>query len=160
MARQNPSCHDLASRVSAMVFLATPHRGSDHATTLNSILRLLVLHEAKQYISDLERCSASLGRLNDTFRNLCKDVILYSYFETRALDIALGSSAVIVQKDSATTGLPGEQVSMLDADHRSICKFQTPDDANYISLTAAFATINHKVLDKRKFRTRTEKARQ
>ena len=40
---------------------------------------------------------------------------------------------------------------MLNADHRSICKFQSPDDPNYIALTDAFATINREISQRRKF---------
>jgi hypothetical protein len=148
MARQDPECHPLAARIVAMVFLATPHRGSDYATFLNRILRLSALHGTRQYISNLERCSSSLVKINDTFRNYCNDLMLYSYFETKELRIGVGSSALIVQKDSAIAGLPGERVSMLDADHRSICKFGSSDDPNYLILTDAFATINRELAQK------------
>jgi hypothetical protein len=141
MARQDPSCHELASRIVAMVFLATPHRGSSHATYLNNLLRVSASHGTKLYVSDLERVSASLIKVNDTFRHYCDSLTLYSFFETKELSMG-ATSALIVPKDSAVLGLPGERVSLMYADHRSICKFETPEDAGYITLTEAFNTIN------------------
>ncbi|GAB1315399.1 hypothetical protein MFIFM68171_05609 [Madurella fahalii] len=145
MARQDPSCHELASRIVATVFLATPHRGSDYATYLNNILRVSAMHGVRAYISDLERVSASLIKVNDTFRHYCDKLTLYSFFETRALGIGAAASALIVPKDSAIMGLPGERVSLMYADHRSICKFESPDDPGFITLTEAFNTINNEI---------------
>ena len=150
MARQDPSCHELASRIVAMVFLATPHRGSDYATLLNNLLRISTIHGARSYISDLERVSASLVKTNDAFRHYCDSLIVYSFFETRELSIAPTASALIVPKDSAVMGLPGERVSLMYADHRSICKFASPEDPGYITLTEAFNTINKEACKRRK----------
>ncbi|KAL2194744.1 hypothetical protein P885DRAFT_71151 [Corynascus similis CBS 632.67] len=144
----NPSCHNLASRMAAMTFLATPHRGSEYATYLNNILRVSTRHGARPYISDLERVSSSLVRVNDTFRHYCGELTLYSFFETRELSIGAAASALIVPKDSAVLGLPGERVSMMYADHRSICKFESPEDPGYIMLTEAFNTINKEITNK------------
>jgi hypothetical protein len=151
MARQDPSCHHLASRIVAMVFLATPHRGSDYATYLNKLLRVSVKHGARPYVSDLERVSSSLVRVNDTFRHYCDELTLYSFFETRELNIGATASALIVPKDSAILGLPGERVSMMYADHRSICKFESPEDPGYITLTEAFNTIKKETAKRGKF---------
>ena len=152
MARQDPSCHNLASRMAVMTVLATPHRGSEYATYLNNILRVSTRHGARPYISDLDRVSSSLVRVNDTFRHYCGELTLYSFFETRELSIGAAASALIVPKDSAVLGLPGERVSMMYADHRSICKFESPEDPGYIMLTEAFNTINKEITNKhRKF---------
>ena len=150
MARQAPPCHELASRIMAMVFLATPHRGSDHATLLNNILRVSAVHGTRPYISDLERVSASLVKVNDTFRHYCDKLILYSFFETRELSLGPTTSTLIVPKESAIMGLPGERVSLMYADHRSICKFESPDDPGYVTLTEAFNTINKEIFNRSK----------
>jgi hypothetical protein len=141
LARQDPLCHELAMRISAMVFLATPHRGSNLATTLNNVLRASFAHGSRPYISNLERGSESSKRLNDAFRHYCNDLILYSYFETVESRIGV-SSSTLVDRDSSVMGYPGERVSLLSADHRGICKFRTPNDANYLTIMDAFQTIN------------------
>jgi hypothetical protein len=48
MARQDPSCAALASRMSAMVFLATPHRGSEYATYLSNTPRRVEIKETDE----------------------------------------------------------------------------------------------------------------
>jgi WD40 repeat protein len=136
-----------------MIFLATPHRGSSHATYLNNLLRVSASHGTKLYVSDLERVSASLIKTNDTFRHYCDSLTLYSFFETKGLSMGATASAVIVPKDSAVMGLPGERVSLMYADHRSICKFETPEDPGYIMLTEAFNTINMETSKRRTSRS-------
>jgi len=59
-------------------------------------------------------------------------------------------SALIVPKESAIMGLPGERVSLMYADHRSICKFESPDDAGYATLTEAFNAINKEIFKRSK----------
>ena len=36
------------------------------------------------------------------------------------------------------------------ADHRSICKFESPDDPGYVTLTEAFNTINKEIFNRSK----------
>ncbi|KAH8650077.1 hypothetical protein BX600DRAFT_418986 [Xylariales sp. PMI_506] len=145
MACEDPACQSISERISAMVFLATPHRGSDYSIILNNLLRLSAVHNPKQYVADLNRCSAALVRINDSFRHHSDKLILYSYFEVNELNIGPAGSILVVPKDSAIMGLPGERVSMVDADHRGICKFTSPDDSKYTALTDAFATINAEI---------------
>jgi hypothetical protein len=92
-----------------------------------------------------------LIKVNDTFRYYCDSLTLYSFFETKELSMG-PTSALIVPKDSAVLGLPGERVSLMYADHRSICKFETPEDPGYITLTEAFNTINMETSKRRTLR--------
>ncbi|OTA80149.1 hypothetical protein M434DRAFT_86684 [Hypoxylon sp. CO27-5] len=146
LARQDPSCHELASRIHGMVFLATPHRGSDLATTLNNVLRISVAHGPRAYVSSLERSSDALNRINDAFRHHQNDLRLYSFFETQETTIGPGNSALIVRKESATLGYLGEQVALLNANHRGVCKFQDPSDSNYLTLLDCFSMINTSIM--------------
>jgi hypothetical protein len=111
-----------------MVFLATPHRGSDFAAVLNSEM---------------------LCSINESFRHFAPDVALYSYYETQDTNLGL-QSGLIVKKESATLGYPGEQVALLNANHRGVCKFNLPSDPNYRTLRNAFQTINEGILKKGK----------
>ena len=45
---------------------------------------------------------------------------------------------LIVDRESAVIGLPGERVQLLNADHRHVCKFDSCLDSNYCSLRNAF----------------------
>src|SRR5579862_3547808 len=104
-----------------MVFLATPHRGSDHAAVLNNILRASVAHNFRAYIANLDRTSEMLALLNDSFRHYAQDLSLYSFYESRETNL-LVLPAIIVPQDSAVMGYPGEHSAALIADHRHVCK--------------------------------------
>ena len=130
LARQDPHCQKLVGRFHSMFFLATPHRGSDSAKFLQ---KLLSVTSKKAYVEDLAPGSMSTQLINDEFRNAYQGVQLWSFFETVSTSIGL-----IVDRESAVIGLPGERVQLLNADHRHVCKFDTRLDSNYCSLRNAF----------------------
>jgi hypothetical protein len=41
---------------------------------------------------------------------------------------------MVLEKDSSILGYPGEISKPLDADHRGVCKFDGPEDPNYLSV--------------------------
>ena len=130
LARQDPHCQKLFDRFHSMFFLATPHRGADSAQLLR---KLLSVGSNKAYVDDLAPGSMSTQLINDEFRNAYQDVQLWSFFETVST-----SMGVIVDRESAVIGLPGERVQLMNADHRHVCKFDTRLDSNYCSLRNAF----------------------
>ena len=147
LASRDPSARWLAERVYGMVFLATPHYGSDSATLLNNFLHATVLYSKKTFVSDLERDSHALRSINDQFRHCAGALELRSFYETTKTNIGI-SSMLIVEKDSAVTGYPNEQDSLINATHRSICKFDSPSDPNFISVRNALATITKDITAK------------
>jgi hypothetical protein len=131
-----------------MVFLATPHRGSDLAQSLNNLLRSSITHNSRAYISNIERNSEALLVLNDSFRHVVENLQLWSFHET--IETSMGPrSALIVKRDSAVLGYPGEHVGSIHADHRSVCKFKQPSDPNYITVRNCFAAIIDRITKKR-----------
>lgn len=149
LARQDPSCSDLAKRVEAMYFLGTPHRGSNLAQTLNGILRASGTIAPRSYISNLSQQNELLSSLNDSFQRYAPDVSLYSFWESQATDLYIRSE-MIVTKDSAILGYSHERHAMLDADHRNICKFEAPSDPNYIAIRGALRSIIDDISERRK----------
>ncbi|KAL9133197.1 MAG: hypothetical protein Q9175_005628 [Cornicularia normoerica] len=138
LAKQDPAHWGLANRVHSIFFLATPHRGADSAQLLSNLLKITVSHGSKSYVDNLVPKSDAIQVINDEFRNVYRGIQLWSFFETRSTNIGM-----IVEKESATLGLPGERVQLLNADHRHVCKFDDPADANYCTLRNAFvSTIN------------------
>lgn len=91
------------------------------------------------YIADLERGSLNNQSINDEFRQYSSEVQLWSFYEMRKTSLKM-FSAVIVDRDSATLGYREERQTPMDADHRSICKFDSPMDPNYRILCNSFAT--------------------
>lgn len=125
---------ELIRAVSGIVFLSTPHRGSNLAEALNKILSACIFaFSPKEYISELRINSPTLQDINEQFRNLAPNVSLVSFYET--LKTAIGPSQVMVlQKDSSILGYPGEISKPLDADHHDVCKYSSQQDPNYISV--------------------------
>jgi len=132
-----------------MIFLATPHRGSDLAQVLNNVLRASAAHSSRAYISNLERSSEFLTMVNDTFRHYIQDLTIYSFYETQHTNLGV-RSVMIVHRDSAILGYPGERVALLNANHRGVCKFESPSDSNYITVRDAFQAINEVIMKRRK----------
>jgi hypothetical protein len=67
-----------------MVFLGTPHRGSDLAKVLNRLLAVpLIGPSPKQYIADLAENSPTIEDLDEQFRNFLWKLRIASFYETR-----------------------------------------------------------------------------
>lgn len=147
LARQDPSCAELAKRMESMMFLSTPHRGSNLAQTLNNILRASTSHTTRAYISNLSAQNELLALLNDSFRHYASDVSIYSFYESRATDLYVRSE-VIVTKESAVMGYHHERHAMLDADHRHVCKFESPSNPNYISVLQAIRSMTEMIIQR------------
>lgn len=125
---------ELIRAMSSIVFLSTPHRGSNLAEVLNKILSACIFtFSPKQYISELSANSPTLQEINEQFRNLAPSLSIISFFET--LKTSIGPSQVMVcQRDSSILGYPGEISKPLDADHHDVSKYTSQQDPNYISV--------------------------
>ena len=76
----------MVDQVYGMVFLATPHRGSQYAKMLNNILSTAPLGAPpKAYVADLETHASALQDINEQFRGSCGDLALVSFFETHKI---------------------------------------------------------------------------
>lgn len=142
LARQDIFYETLLKRFRAMCFFATPHLGSDLAKLLGKILG--ITHSSLAYVSDLKRGSEALQSINDEFRKYSDKIDLCSFYEMQRLKVG-PLSARIVHPDSATLGFGEEQQIPLLADHRSICKFETPKDPNYILVRNKLASVVRKL---------------
>lgn len=87
----------------------------------------------KPYLSELMRNSPSSEAINDGFRHHAQKVRLRSFYETLPTDLGVNSN-FIVDKNSAVLGYPNEQVDYIEANHRNICKYDTPSDRNFVKL--------------------------
>ena len=138
LARQDSAAADIAARFHSIFFLGTPHRGSDMASMLESMLT--VARGKKAYVTDLVPNSRALSTINDTFRHYASSLRLWSFFETLPVRAAGVTNRIVVEKHSATLGYPNEEIAAMDADHRHVCKFDTASDPNYKKLRNALVT--------------------
>lgn len=135
LSKQDPRYFRIAARIHTMFFLATPHRGSHLADLLSSVLKVAVGPGYKAYVNSLIPNCEAIQAINDHFLHVSQGVQMRSFFET--LPTSLG---LIVDKNSAILGLPGEEVQLLNADHSNVCKFESPSDNNYCTVRNAFIT--------------------
>jgi len=89
------SYSEMISRVFGIVFLATPHRGSNYARTLNNILSASMITNAKVYVAELEAESTTLQSINEEFRLVCKPLRLVSFYES--LKTQAGTHKILVR---------------------------------------------------------------
>ena len=109
----------LIERVKGVVFIATPHTGSAHATLLDT-LRLIAWPSPSTL--DLVKNNANLRDLNVWYRNWSVSIQHKVFYEKRGTSVG-----VVVGDDSSDPGLLHVEPIGVDADHLTICK---PADSN------------------------------
>lgn len=66
-------------------------------------------------------------------------MVSYSPFLNES--ILTNNSQMVVEKYSATLGHPAEISKPLNADHHTVCKFDSTVDSNYVSVRNALKTV-------------------
>ena len=81
--QNDPMFKSIVEAVSAIVFLSTPHRGTNLAETLNRILQVSFISNPTQFIAELAAGSQTLQKLNEQFRHVAPKLDIVSFYETR-----------------------------------------------------------------------------
>ena len=99
LAMQDSTYASVADAITrgAMIFLGTPHRGSDNAGTLHAILSITI--GSKAFVEEIKSKSSSITAINEDFRHYAKDLTLWSFYESRPTTIAAGRTAVSLTMD-------------------------------------------------------------
>ncbi|KAI1324505.1 hypothetical protein F5Y16DRAFT_402357 [Xylariaceae sp. FL0255] len=130
---------DMIQAVSAIMFLSTPHRGTNLAETLNRVLAAS-FQSSKNFLSDLNKSSTAIEELNEQFRHMAPRLTIWSFYETLAT--AIGPRKIMVlEKDSSVLGYPTEISRPLQADHHDVCKFASPVDSSYVTVRNAIKSL-------------------
>lgn len=137
----NDEYKDIVSKVKAVLFLSTPHRGTDLADILNKILSSSVFgHSPKDYVNELTKKSPTIDELNEQFRHHAAKLQIFSFYET--LTTTVGPlKTLILEKHSSVLGYSHETPQPLVANHHDVCKFSSPEDPNYQSVRGALRSI-------------------
>lgn len=130
---------EITKSISAIIFLSTPHRGTNLAETLNRILAAS-FQSSKHFISDLNKNSTAIEELNEQFRHLAPRLSIWSFYETMATAIG-PKKLMVLEKDSSVLGYPAEISRPLQADHHDVCKYSSPVDSNYLSVRNALKSL-------------------
>lgn len=136
----------LVRSISAIIFLSTPHRGSNLAEVLNRVLTAS-FQSARNYIKDLNKGSTALEEINEQFRHIAPRLSIWSFYET--LPTLVGPKKMMVlEKESAILGYSKEVSRPLYADHHGVCKYSSPEDVNYVSVRNALGTLVEEIARK------------
>lgn len=160
--QNDPEYEEIIRAISAITFLATPHRGTNLADILNRILQSTVVANSKHYISELARTSFTLQKLNEQFRHIAPRLDIVSFYETqptligrtaKIVSLLLGliresanALKMVLEKDSSVLGYPGETSRALTADHHDVCKYESRRDPNYITVRNALKSLVSKII--------------
>lgn len=140
LGQNDPEYKPIIKSIASLIFLSTPHRGSNLAAVLQSILQ--VTFASKQYVTDLKRDSSMLEALNEEFRHIAPKLQIFSFYET--LETAISGTlmkTMVLNKESSVLGHAGEVSNFLVADHHDVCKFSDSQDPNYITIRNLLATL-------------------
>ncbi|KAN0079157.1 Alpha/Beta hydrolase fold [Elaphomyces granulatus] len=133
-AKIEPQYQTISEVTVGIIFLGTPHRGSEKASygeVLANVARTVMHKPAPDLINALRANSDALMRLTTDFRFQLPNYQVCSFYEMKPMPIF---SSLIVEKHSSLLEIPGEDQVPVDASHEEICKFAHPDDAVYEKL--------------------------
>lgn len=91
----DPEYEAIMKAVSAIIFMSTPHRGTNLAETLNRILQVSFVSAPRQYINDLVKNSATIQKINEQFRHLAPKLSIVSFYETKPTAIGFSSNKIV-----------------------------------------------------------------
>lgn len=93
--QNDPDYEQIVKAISAITFLATPHRGTNLADILNRVLQTTVVSNSKMYISELSRNSFTLQKLNEQFRHIAPRLDIVSFYETRPTSVGVKNASLV-----------------------------------------------------------------
>ncbi|KAK4141539.1 WD40-repeat-containing domain protein [Dichotomopilus funicola] len=127
-AKLDESYKSIFEATCLLVFFATPHRGGNYASVGHVAAKLFTkaLRTGPNDLTNaLERNSNEATKRFEQARHIFERTLVVNFYEGRRYH----KTDVIVDKDSGTLNLPGsiEKQVAVDADHSSICKFDSND---------------------------------
>ncbi|VTT69035.1 unnamed protein product [Fusarium fujikuroi] len=144
--RYNPITRDTFG----IMFLGTPHRGSDVAfwgSLLAKLADVVTLGSIRtQVLEDLKRKSDMLGAICSQF--IERSESLHRIFSIYERQRTKGASGLVVEEDSAVIGLPNEVPISIEADHRSMCKFSDMTSEKYQMISDCIMEMVEDALDR------------
>ncbi|KFZ25303.1 hypothetical protein V502_00216 [Pseudogymnoascus sp. VKM F-4520 (FW-2644)] len=137
---RSPRIAGILSSVCGVVFVGTPHRGSDQtswASIATNLAKLLQKDHNDRIIAALTRGSEVLEGLQDSFAGILEKFTIYSVLEEKGI-AGIGK---VVHDNSAVLGVRNENLIYIPADHREMCKFSKCTDIGYRRLSGALLEL-------------------
>ncbi|KAF9884479.1 hypothetical protein FE257_001740 [Aspergillus nanangensis] len=125
---------ELSSCIRGIIFLGTPHKGSNKAKWADQARKFMTFFKStnSELLKDLDEKSEKLAKIGDSFPTLLINRGKQSDTRIEIVCFYEGQptvSGMIVDEDSAT--LPGYDKILLDANHSEMCKFASSTDSMY-----------------------------
>ncbi|OAL29393.1 hypothetical protein AYO22_02287 [Fonsecaea multimorphosa] len=148
-ARLNEAYTNICEATFGLAFFATPHRGGEHArigSVVADIAKLATGNTRNTFLDHLQKNSILSEQLGENFKSLIGKYKILSFFETLKTE----GITLIVDRKSATLELgPAiETVIAVEADHRSICKFESPENPAYKLVADNLVKFAHQAVKK------------
>ena len=129
-----PRYNSISESTVGIVFLGTPHRGSQKAAygkVLANLATMVLNKPSARLVDALQVNSDALMQLTDNFRFQLPNYHVYSFYEMKPMKIF---SNLVVEKHSALLNIDGEEQIPVDANHEEMCKFMRREDEVYEKL--------------------------
>ncbi|KAI9768501.1 MAG: hypothetical protein M1840_004911 [Geoglossum simile] len=133
-ARIEQRYNSISEYTTGIIFLGTPHRGSEgtaYGKVLATVATAVLNKPPPRLVNALKVNSGELMRLTTEFRFQLPKYQVYSFYEMKPVKIL---SALVVEKHSALLDIDGEEQIPVDANHEDMCKFALRDDDVYEKL--------------------------
>ena len=132
----------VAESTIATIFMGTPHRGSELATSgigLAKLAKTIQFDTSDTLLRDLKIDSAMLDMLVEGFARVfdTEKFYVFTFRESRNMRIPLISSRKVVSNASSRVGYAQEVVDFINADHRDMCRFAGRFDQGYEKVKGA-----------------------
>ncbi|KAK3190887.1 hypothetical protein K4F52_003204 [Lecanicillium sp. MT-2017a] len=158
----NATYEAIGASTCGLVFFGTPHQGGkktglgDIAATLTRAVRQDVTNS---FMESLKEDRLFSNALNDNFKHQLEDRYIISFYETKPYKKHGLKLGLIVDKKSATLGLPGTRETSigLDSDHDGICKFSSATDDMYEQVSGNIIDLVERAVKDAEMRQRLTK---
>jgi protein SERAC1 len=151
-ADSESNMRDILPSTSAIMFIASPHRASEHGKLSDAVRSMasltLQVNASDPMLLDLTGANGfelELGR--EAFIRMWND---YNFkvktFQERLplkLKTPEAKTEFAVRREASFIGEPREQAESLDGDHLNICKFASADEKDYKAFIAALSIFIH-----------------
>ncbi|RLL95648.1 hypothetical protein CFD26_101358 [Aspergillus turcosus] len=145
-----------------ILFFGTPHHGSSKARLLGNLQRIAQLAIPKKaadfetgLVNALEEQSEILQNITDQFTPLMNEFRIYFFWEEEKTDLKY-TKDLIVEEASAAPILDNTERCGIAADHRGMCKFNSPSLQGFRTAIAAIRCYSREAPEA--IRTRHERA--
>ncbi|KAL8654315.1 MAG: hypothetical protein Q9226_003490 [Calogaya cf. arnoldii] len=135
---------NLLDRVQGVMFLGTPHRGSDVAYWMGFVARAFQTAQLgtgtnSKLLEALEKNSSTLSNISQEFVERGAGLKIRTFYETEKMDYM---NSLVVTADSARLNLPNEKLPVpIQANHRTMCKFADASSQKYRPVWKALSQL-------------------